>query len=520
MSVDDCHKFSLNSDPCVTTFTRKPRTDPSHTRIATRAYLPALQLPEERRLTVNSLMRFVLLFVFTCALLHSSPFVERFEVIKRTATPTELYTLLYALPKGGDIHNHLSGSGLPEWWYEFATSAEHNGGDTFYTRIKFSTPIETGQPLVIYRTIRQHTYEQLSTAEQADYLELGKLSPEQKQSWLDALRIDRDSEGRQEFFNWIGPRRGQLGQNIHVMSEILVRNLQAFGAEGVRYLETQLGAHGFVDNQGRAIAADTAVAFLKNRLARSDATSSNVAVRFQRTVLRFAPDSERQLEEAYRFVNANRDLWVGLNMAGIEENGKGYPGRFLQKFRELRRTFPTLPLSIHAGEMDGPNHHVRDTLLLGANRIGHAVNLIHDPDTLLLMRNNKFLVEINLISNQLLEYVPDLSAHPFPEYLRTGVPVCLNTDDRGMWDSNLTDEYYHAVTLFNLSWDEIVQLGRNSLAYSFAQPELKAQLLASYEAAIAAFETNYTSPDSLEKLKAITPAAYGYAKRTWGFQFN
>ncbi|MEJ1972057.1 MAG: hypothetical protein WDM96_06160 [Lacunisphaera sp.] len=61
------------------------------------------------------------------------------------------------------------------------------------------------------------------------------------------------------------------------------------------------------------------------------------------------------------------------------------------------------------------------------------------------------LVEINLISNRLLEYTPDLAKHPFPEYLRTGIPVCLNTDDRGMWDSNLTDEYYTAVTTFNLS---------------------------------------------------------------------
>jgi adenosine deaminase CECR1 len=33
-------------------------------------------------------------------------------------------------------------------------------------------------------------------------------------------------------------------------------------------------------------------------------------------------------------------------------------------------------LSIHAGEVDEPNDHVRDTLLLGADRIGHGVNLI------------------------------------------------------------------------------------------------------------------------------------------------
>jgi adenosine deaminase CECR1 len=148
------------------------------------------------------------------------------------------------------------------------------------------------------------------------------------------------------------------------------------------------------------------------------------------------------------------------------------------------------------------------------------VNLIKDPDTLLLLQQSRrTLVEINLISNRLLEYAPDVAKNPFPEYLRTGIPVCLNTDDRGMWDSNLTDEYYTAVTNFNLSWDELVQMGRNSLAFSFAQPDVKAKLLADYDAAIAAFEAKYAPADSLAQLKSVKPVTYGYAKRTWNLTF-
>jgi adenosine deaminase CECR1 len=170
--------------------------------------------------------------------------------------------------------------------------------------------------------------------------------------------------------------------------------------------------------------------------------------------------------------------------------------------------------------MDGPDHHVRDTLLLGASRIGHGVNLIQDPATLLLLQQTRrVLVEINLISNRLLEYTPNLAQHPFPEYLRTGIPVCLNTDDRGMWDSNLTDEYYTAVTTFNLSWDELIQLGRNSLSFSFAAPAVKAQLLADYEGAVSAFAEKYLATDSLAPLATVRPVTYGYAKRTWGFPF-
>jgi adenosine deaminase CECR1 len=174
--------------------------------------------------------------------------------------------------------------------------------------------------------------------------------------------------------------------------------------------------------------------------------------------------------------------------------------------------------------MDGPDAHVRDTLLLGASRIGHGTNLIHDPDTLLLLQQTRrVLVEVSLISNRLLGYAPDLTRHPFPEYLRTGVPVCLNTDDRGMWDSNLTDEYYSAVTLYRLSWDEIVQLGRNSLTFAFAAADVKAKLLADYEGRVAAFAAKYSegaAADALAKLATVKPVTYGYAKRTWGFDFK
>ncbi|MBL9216391.1 MAG: hypothetical protein JNG83_13015 [Opitutaceae bacterium] len=466
-------------------------------------------------------MRYLLLLLLLTAALaaQAGDFAARFEEIKRTATPAQLYTFLYALPKGGDLHNHLGGSSLPEWWLAVATDPARNGGDTFYTRVRFAPNLDTAAPLVLFSTIRQATYDQLPESARGDYVRLDQLTPEQRQAWLDSVRLERPGEGREEFFRAIWQRLGQLGDNLHVTTELLVLNLQAFGAEGLRYLETQFGVFGYADNQGRPLSPEEVVRFVRARLARPDAAASGVTVRFQSTVIRFAPNAEQRLEAAYAFVSAHRDLWVGLNMAGIEEDGKGYPARFLGKYRELRRAYPTLPLSIHAGEMDGPDHHIRDTLLLGASRIGHGVNLLQDPDTLLLMRQGRFLIEINLISNRLLEYVPDLARHPFPEYLRTGIPVCLNTDDRGMWDSNLTDEYYTAVTTFNLSWDELVQLGRNSLAFAFVQPDVKARLLADYEQAVAGFAEAYRPADSLSRLAAVRPVAYGYARRNWGFSF-
>lgn len=464
-------------------------------------------------------MRIPLLLLTLAASASAASFAGRFEEIKKTARPAELYTFLYALPKGGDLHNH-SGSERPEWILAILTDPARNGGDTFYTRARFAAAPDAIAPAKRFHNIRQFGYDLLTPEVRKEYVRLDALTPAERTAWCDSLRLDAPGEGREEFFAVLWPRRGQIGGNLPVVTECLAEHIKASGAEGLRYLETQFGVDRLVDNAGNAIPPEEAVAFVQRRLAQPDLVATGVTVRFQDAVLRFLPGTEKEIGDTYAFVDAHRDLWVGINLVGIEENGHGYPARFLETFRKLRARYPTLALSIHAGEMDGPDSHIRDTLLLGARRIGHGVNLIKDPATLLLLQQARHtLVEINLISNRLLEYTPDLAQHPFPEYLRTGVPVCLNTDDPGMWDSNLTDEYYTAVTTFNLSWDEIVQLGRNSLAYSFVQPDVKAKLLADYEAAVAAFEAKFAPADSLKHLAAVKPVTYGYGKRNWGFPF-
>jgi adenosine deaminase CECR1 len=179
----------------------------------------------------------------------------------------------------------------------------------------------------------------------------------------------------------------------------------------------------------------------------------------------------------------------------------------------MRRKYAGVHLSIHGGEVDAPGREVRNTLLLGAERVGHAVNLITDPDTMLLMRNGRNLVEVSLVSNRLLEYVPSFAHHPFPEYLRFGIPVCLNTDDPGVWDSNLTDEYFIAVRNFDLAWEEVVRIGRASIEHSFTPAALKAELLRNYDSAVKAFESRYADAGWQSRLESVKPSISGYARR-------
>jgi adenosine deaminase CECR1 len=272
---------------------------------------------------------------------------------------------------------------------------------------------------------------------------------------------------------------------------------------------------GYSDRDGRSIPPDDVARVLRARLTQPDALATGVTVRFQIVVIRFLPRAEEAVRDAFAFIDRHRDLFVGINMAGREDNGKGHATRFTHVFREMQAKYPRIPLAIHAGESDEANANIRDTLLLGADRIGHGVNILKDPATYLLLRNNRYLVEINLVSNRLLDYVTDPAQHPFPVLLRTGVPVCLNTDDRGMWDSTFTDEYFTAVKNYNLSWAETVSLARNSLVHAFLDEPTKARLLADYEKAVAAYEARFLTTEWRTTAATVAPVVSNYGKKAF-----
>ncbi len=291
--------------------------------------------------------------------------------------------------------------------------------------------------------------------------------------------------------------------------------MKAFGREGVRYLEMQVSPWGATDAEGRPFFAEDYSLAYQARLAQPDALATGVTARLQIVVIRFLPDAEDKIRDAYAFFDAHRDLFVGINLDGREDNGKGQAARFTDVFRAMQRKYPRIPLAIHAGESVEADSNIRDTLLLGADRIGHGVNILSEPATYLLLRNNRYLVEINLVSNRLLDYVTDPMQRPFPVLLRTGVPVGLNTDDRGMWDSTFTDEYLTAVENYNLGRAETVSLARNSLVHAFLDEPTKAPLLANYEKALAVYEARYLTADWRAASTGITPIVSNYGNKAF-----
>jgi len=412
-----------------------------------------------------------------------------FDSIKNSKNKTDLYRFLHDMPKGGDLHNHLSGAGFSEWWFDLAI-AEQVRGYKYYSRIGSNSCGDNSdqKTIILFQNISKINYSKLSACLKKQYKALSDLSPDEKNQWLNSIRLDKHNEGRDEFFGNHWQRLNAINKNPWLKAELLYENMQAFGREGLSYIEFQLSVDNFVKPDGSKFTDSDVAEIYRQRLQQKDALDTAVTVRFQSDLLRFLPDAEQTLAYNYKFADENNDLWVAVNMVGREDNPLGNPKRFAKTMHKMQKRYPNVRASIHAGESEFADSNIKDTLAMGADRIGHGVNLIYDKETMKSMQGGEHLVEINLISNLLLGYVKDYQSHPFPHYLRSGIPVTLSTDDRGMWDSTMTDEYFVAVMEFDLSWVEVKLLLTNSIVYSFLKDELKNKLLEDLNKRLTKFE--------------------------------
>ena len=144
----------------------------------------------------------------------------------------------------------------------------------------------------------------------------------------------------------------------------------------------------------------------------------------------------------------------------------------------LHGVYPRVRISLHAGELamglvppEGLRFHIRDSVERGhAERIGHGVDVMNEDRPLDLLREmaqRKVLVEICLTSNDVILGVRG-DDHPLLAYMKYGVPVALATDDEGVSRSDMTHEYLRAVQSYDsLGYKELKRMARMSLEHSF-----------------------------------------------------
>ena len=129
---------------------------------------------------------------------------------------------------------------------------------------------------------------------------------------------------------------------------------------------------------------------------------------------------------------------------------------------------------MHAGEVGGPEK-IREAIeLLGAERIGHGIAAIHDPELMDLLAERKIPLEICSGSNiktaalaKQLGRTATIEDHPLPSFLRHGIPIVLSTDDPAMFHTTLEQEYENAVRM-GLDENELARIVEMGFEHAFA----------------------------------------------------
>lgn len=184
-----------------------------------------------------------------------------------------------------------------------------------------------------------------------------------------------------------------------------------------------------------------------------------------------------------RNISTNRGLqvaeWAVSRLGhGVDALGLGGPevGNPPEKFAtafELAKK-AGLPRVPHAGETVGPESIWGSLNDLGAQRIGHGVRCLEDPELVKKMRDSQIPLEVCPTSNVCLNVCANLEEHPLPLLLNEGLFVTINSDDPPMFNTTLTNEFLSTAKLFNFTPERLQQFTMDALGVSLLQIEKKA----------------------------------------------
>lgn len=161
-----------------------------------------------------------------------------------------------------------------------------------------------------------------------------------------------------------------------------------------------------------------------------------------------------------------------LDLAGDES---AYP---LKEFRKLFMEAKKLdfPYTIHAGEC-GSVQNVEEAEALGARRMGHGILLRHNEKLQEVCAKKRIGIEVCPVSNFHTKAVPSKEDYPLGRFLRQGMAVSINTDNRTVSNTNLTREFEFIMKQLGIGEEYIDILRRNAIETAFAGDDIKHILL-------------------------------------------
>jgi aminodeoxyfutalosine deaminase len=169
---------------------------------------------------------------------------------------------------------------------------------------------------------------------------------------------------------------------------------------------------------------------------------------------------------------------VGLCLTGIEGT---MPIETFLPFRAAARRLG-LGFTVHAGEMGPPSSVAASLDVLEAERIGHGVAAIRDPDLLARLVRDRVVLDVCPSSNVGIGAYSSLEEHPMGPFWRMGVNMTISSDDPPFFRTTLSDELGHLVRVAGLSRDDLAALQRRTVMASFLPASEQALLVAEIDA--------------------------------------
>ena len=170
------------------------------------------------------------------------------------------------------------------------------------------------------------------------------------------------------------------------------------------------------------------------------------------------------------FAIENADTFLGLDLADNEVGFDCKP--FAPLFARAKAA--GLGITVHSGEADVPEaaQYVRDAIeCLGAERIGHGVQIYRDPEVMKLVKERGVTLELCPTSNWLTNAIPNLKEHPFKILMDSGLKVTINTDDPVIFNTDLNWEYQLLQRHLGLSLKELAECSEQARRSSFLTRE-------------------------------------------------
>ncbi len=399
-----------------------------------------------------------------------------------------LLSFLQKMPKGGDIHNHLGGASYAENLIQYAKT------DNFCFHESSNTII--------------NSHDCIKSSPLNDIVLNSKKYDRIIDAWSMRHYNNKIKSGYEHFFATFDKFMPIIENHE---GQMLAETVSRAAAQHEKYLELMVTPdHGSSSNLANQLKWDNNFDSLRNtllskglkKIVYSDSSTITVDEKIKSAILNCDKDNPapgcavkvRYLYQAHREQSPTKvfaQLLTGFELVQSDARFVGINlvqpefGKFASKDYELHmkmiaflhKIYPNVRISLHAGELtpaivkaNALNSHIREAIdIAHTQRIGHGVDILYEKNhkgLLLEMSHLEIPVEISLTSNALLFGITAKQS-PFLIYLKYNIPIVLSTDDEGILRTDLSHEYFNAVSEFNLSYSAIKNIDRNSLTYSF-----------------------------------------------------